>query len=586
MSRFRFLKIFWPAAVVVAFLVVGLLGVSFALAAATLVGVLHIIVDSFHELRQRQYSLDYIAFVALVVSLASGQYLAGAVVALMFTGGRGLEAFASERAYAALRSLGEAIPKRVTVWRDGVYKEIALQDVRHGEQILVKSHELVPLDGTLVSTAGAFNLSNLTGEALPAEFQKGTLVKSGAINVGDIIELRVVGDFSSSTYHKIVQLVDDARAHPARIVRLSERANIYFTVITFVFVVLAYLIDSSVTQLLAVLVIATPCPLIIAAPVAFLGGMSRAAQAGIIVRRPAAFEGLERVNMIFFDKTGTLTVGEPALSAITPRENISETEALRIAAAIEINSLHPLARSLVYQATKRGIVFPVATEVTETIGQGISGVVNEKRYHIAGCAHTDHGIALELRHDEQVLAHFYFNDTLKTGAANFLKKLLRRGVHAEIITGDTKENAAAVFRDVPVTIQAGVSPEEKYRRVEQAHVAGQTVVMIGDGLNDAPALARADVGVVFSGTENGASITAADVVILDHHIEKIAELFAAARRTVWVARQSIYGGIALSAIGMAFAAFGFIPPVTGALLQEGIDIVVILNALRALNAEF
>ncbi len=586
MFHFRFVRIFWPALVVVVLLSIGVGGVPFALVLATLVGVLHILVNSFIELRQRRYSLDYIAFVALIVSIVSGQYLAGAVVALMFTGGRGLEAFASQRAYAALKSLGDAIPKRVLVWRDGSYQEVAVQHIQAGERILIKANELVPLDGILVSEAGTFNLANLTGEILPADFKKGTFIKSGLVNTGTTVEIRVVGDFSSSTYHKIVELVADARAHPARLVRVSERANIYFTIITFVFVVLAYLIDGSVVRLLAVLVIATPCPLIIAAPVAFLGGMSRAARAGIIVRRPAAFEGLDAADAIFFDKTGTLTIGEPTLSLVTPYGSLSETDVLKIAAAIEIHSLHPLARATVHAATHRGITFPIATDVTETIGRGISGVVDGTRYTIIGCAHTHHGIALELRSSETICAHFYFADTLKHGAADFLKNLLEQGIRTEIITGDTKENAAAVFAGIPVTIRAETSPEEKYRRVEQAHAAGQIVVMIGDGLNDAPALARADVGVVFSGGENGASITAADVVVLHHHIEKISELFATAHRTVRIARQSMYGGIALSAIGMAFAAFGFIAPVTGALLQEIIDVVVIVNALRALSARF
>jgi len=563
---------------------------------AVAVGLCKILFKSYEEIKEGRYSLDYVAFLAMVVSIISHEYLAGGVIALMYTGGEALEAFANNRAYAALKNLGDTIPKYCLVASgpsgDGGYDSVSIQEVEDGDRVLIKRGEVVPLDGTVVSTFGAvLNMANLTGESEPVSLKKGTFVKSGAINAGESFEIDVIGDFSSSTYHKIVLLVEEAKANPAPLVRLSSRANIHFTVATFLFAGIAYLVSGELTRALAVLVIATPCPLIIAAPAAFIGGMSRLARSGIVVRKSAAFEGLQRAKNIFFDKTGTLTMGEPSLRQIhlLPPHNLkNEAQALSIAAALEIHSLHPLARSVVAKARQQGVEYVPAKNVTEKVGEGIAGEVAGRIFSLKRATATDvedsSGIILALSVDGVEWVHFVFADELKNGVGSFLATLSKRGIEIAIITGDTKANAEAVFSGIGVAVKASASPEEKFRLVEEVHRQGRGVVMVGDGLNDAPALARADVGVVFSGSENGASIEVSDVVILDHRIEKLNELFAVTEKTVRVARQSIYGGIALSMIGMAFAAFGYISPVVGAFIQEAIDIIVILNALRTLRA--
>ncbi len=582
MNLLSFETFFIPAIVFV-LVILGVAHVHWVLIVAIAIGIFRICTDSIKEIRQGRYSLDYVAFVAMVVSLASGEYLAGAVVALMFSGGKAFESYASKKAYATLASLGDSIPKRSPVYRNGVFTEVAIQDIHDGDRILIKRNEIVPLDGTLLSSIDAlFNFSNLTGEIEPTILKRGTFVKSGAINVGESVELVVKGDFSSSTYHKIVRLVEGAKAHPARLVRLSERANIYFTIATFLFTVLAYGMSGDVVRILAVLVIATPCPLIIAAPVAFIGGMSKVARSGIIMRKPSAFEGIARASLIFFDKTGTLTMGEPQLSSVEVFSK-SENEMLSIAASLEINSLHPLARAIVHEAEKRRIPFSVAQSVSEHIGQGITGSVSGVVYEITAGKSSQYGITLVLMSEKIEIAQFHFSDILKAGVENLFADLEKQGTRLEIITGDKKENAEKVFKDFHVVVHAETSPEDKYHFVTEAHKKGNIVVMVGDGLNDAPALARADVGIVFSGTENGASIEAADVVMLDRDIARLGDLFSASRRTLRIAQQSIYGGIILSCIGMCFAAFGTIPPVTGALIQEIIDVVVIVNALRTLR---
>ena len=564
-------------------LIAGLLHAPFALFIAISIGIFRICNDSIEEIRSGRYSLDYVALVAMVVSIIAEQYLAGSVVALMFSGGKALESFASKKAYETLKSLGDSIPKRSPVFKNGSFIDTAIQDIHDGEHILVKRNEIIPLDGILMSpTGGLFNFSNLTGEAEPVVLKQGTFVKSGSENIGDSIELKVSGDFSSSTYHKIVHLVDEAKVHPARLVRLSERANIYFTIATFLFTAIAYAMSGEIVRMLAVLVIATPCPLIIAAPVAFIGGMSRVARNGIIMRKLSAFEAIAKADTIFFDKTGTLTMGEPMLSSIEAI-TISEEVALHIAAGIEIHSLHPLARTIVHAAQDKKIQFSVAQAVSERIGKGITGSVNGNVYGISAGSKTGQGIVLILESESNVLARFYFSDNLKSGVADLFTLLKKQNVAIEIITGDKKENADKVFKGFDVVVHPESSPEDKYRYIENAHAKGNVVAMVGDGLNDAPALARAHVGIVFSGTENGASIEAADVVMLNHDISGLADLFRISHRTLRIARQSIYGGILLSCIGMCFAAYGFIPPVTGALIQEVIDVVVIVNALRTLR---
>jgi P-type E1-E2 ATPase len=346
-----------------------------------------------------------------------------------------------------------------------------------------------------------------------------------------------------------------------------------------------FALTGDITRLLAVLVIATPCPLIIAAPVAFVSGMSRVARSGIIIRKPAAFEALERATVVCFDKTGTLTIGEPTLTTIELEgHESSEHAVLAVAAAIEIHSLHPLARALVAAAGARGIHYHIAESVEERIGQGIRGVVDGVTYAIGRAASAREGMTLSLTKRKKEIARFHFADVLKPGTKELLEALRARRMRLVVITGDRQAQAEAVFRGLPVEVYAEQSPEEKYHVIAKLKKRGKTVVMVGDGLNDAPALARADVGIVFSGTENGASIEAADIAVLGHDVEKLSELFAAATRTVAIAKQSIYGGIALSVVGMLVAAAGFLHPIAGAVTQELIDVIVIVNALRALKS--
>jgi P-type E1-E2 ATPase len=362
------------------------------------------------------------------------------------------------------------------------------------------------------------------------------------------------------------------------------------------------------TRLLAVLVIATPCPLLIAAPISFLGGMNIASKKNIIIKRPAALETLANVTAIFFDKTGTLTLGEPTLRTIRVLDPAySEGALLSIAAAIELHSLHPLAKAIVTEHNTRNkngddknknnsddtkgknIEIQEVTHIVETVGDGIAGAVNGNVYRLkkySGATDTigdEGGIVIEMSTGGHAIAHFVLDDIIKPGTIALLEKL-RTHYHVAILTGDTQENAERLFDGHGadgLAIHARCTPEEKFRIIKEAQAHGEKVMMVGDGLNDAPALALADVGVVFSGTENSASIDAAAVAILSRDIALVETTIDIARHSTRIAEQSILWGIGLSIVGMAFALLGYIPPVTGAILQEGIDVTVIFNALRA-----
>lgn len=550
---------------------------------AVIIGIAKISWDSFQKIRARNYSLDYIALLAMVVSLVAEQYLAGAVIALMITGGEALEDYASARAESALRGLAERIPKScITRAPDGTTSEKPVQDVASGEIIIIRKNEIIPLDGILLSGKALLNEANLTGEALPVAFSRGTFIKSGTINIGETLEISVEGGFETSTYMRIVHLVEEAKKHKARIVRLAEKMNFPFTLATLALATASYFFSGELSRALAVLVIATPCPLIIAAPVAFIGGLSRAARRNIIVKRPATLEELSRTDFVFFDKTGTLTLGEISLKKIERvDEGVSEQKSLAIASAIEFHSIHPLARAIGAASSSRGSPILEARDVQETIGQGISGDVENRRYTITKASIMESGIVLSLLEGAREIARFYFEDEVKENVAELFRALKARGITMRMLTGDKKENAERLFGKLGIPIIAECTPESKYLAIDAAKKEGSIVAMVGDGLNDAPAFARANVGIVFSGTENSASIEAANVVVLGRDVMLIEDLFETASRSVRIASQSIWGGVALSSIGMLFAVFGFIPPIWGALTQEIIDVAVILNSLRA-----
>lgn len=548
---------------------------------AILAGLVILGTQSWERIRIRKWDLDYIAFLALATSLFLGEWLAGAIIALMISLSRALENYGTRRAEASLEELFRLLPKSALVERGDGFVEVPLQDIHIGETISVRHREMVPLDGTLVSAAGLFSEASLTGEVEPVEYRPGKRLRSGIVNMSEAVKVRVTGDFSHSTYQSMLGIVSEGKREPSSLVRLAGRLNWPFTVIALILSVGAYLVTGDITRFLAVLVIATPCPLLIAAPIAFLGGLSKAARRHIIIKTPETLERLANATTIYFDKTGTLTLGVPALRAIEILStNVTEDRVLALASALEEHSLHPLARAIVLANRARRGNDLNATEVAEKLGEGIRGRIDGQEYRIEKSSSAD-GMAVELSGPAGPFARFVFDDVPKPGIEKAFTYLTERGFALSVLTGDKEGNAHRVLDRYGLPIIAECDPVRKMAVVEEAKKQGNIVVMVGDGVNDAPALALADVGVVFSGTENSLSLEAADAVILKRDIGLFQELIHISRRSYRIARQSMLIGIGLSIIGMIAGALGHLTPVHGAILQEMIDALVIVNAVRA-----
>ena len=553
-----------------------------ALAVAVGIGILCI--ESWERIREHKWNLDYIAFLALFTAAFFGEWLSGAVLALMVSVSAALESFGTRRAEKTLRGLFDKFPKEVLMQTESGVLSKPIQEVNEGEAFLVRTNEMVPLDATLLADDALLNEANLTGEMEPVEYRKGKFVKSGCVNLGPVILLEARGNFEHSSYRKILTLVERGKQQQSPLVRLAERSNWMFTLVTLIFAFGALVVFQDWERFLAVLVIATPCPLLIAAPVSFLGGLSRAARNSIVIKSPSVLEALAKTKTLFFDKTGTLTLGEPELKGIEVLQTFyTERQVLEIAAALEWSSLHPVAKSLVHANEDRGGALLSAKHVEEKIGDGIYGVIDGKRYRIgkSDAPHAGSGIISELSCEGTAIARFSFDDTIKEDVEKLFEYFRTRDYSIGILTGDKRANAHRLFGRFRIPVYAECSPAKKSALVLRQQQEGNLVGMVGDGMNDAPALALADVGIVFSGTENSASIEAADVAILGRDAWKIRDAVHIGRRSYQVAKQSIVIGIGLSLIGMVFAFFGFIPPVYGAILQEVIDVVVIVNALRS-----
>lgn len=539
--------------------------------------------ESYSRLRVGKWNLDYLALITLVTALILEEWLAGAVIALMVAISAALESYGTKQAEKTLRGLFEALPKTVILLHGDHETEVPLQSIVSGDTLLIRPNEMLAFDGHLVSNKALLNEANLTGEMEPVLYTESQLMKSGSVNVSEAFTLSVQGDFEHSSYRKILQLVEEGKKHPSPLSRLAEKYNIWFSIFALILSFGAYFIFDDWQRFLAVLVIATPCPLLIAAPMSFIGGLNKAARKNIIVKSPYALELLAKTKVFFFDKTGTLTLGTPRLKKIELLDKgLDEEQALDLASALERHSFHPLARSLVKEQGERSHrTIPEAQDIEEKLGEGIFGTIEESRFGVVKSQGVTAGLSVDLTHEGVVIARFHFDDELKEDVSKVFEYLRERGYFFGILTGDKKANAERLLGRFGLPIYAESTPDKKVALVERYQKEGKLVGMIGDGVNDAPALALADVGIVFSGTENSASIEAADVALLGNDAWNIRDAIHIGRRSYQVALQSIALGIGLSSLGMILAFFGIIPVLEGAILQEVIDAVVIINALRS-----
>jgi heavy metal translocating P-type ATPase len=551
--------------------------------------------------------VDAIALIAMAGALAVGEYLAGAVIALMLSGGNALEATAARRARRELTSLLERMPTIAHRRSGGGWQEVPVGDLAVGDVVLVRAGELVPVDGAVQSSDAVLDQSALTGEPLPVTHVRGAIVQSGAANAGDAFELRATRLASDSAYANIVRLVRAAETQRAPFVRLADRYAAIFLPLTLAIAGAAWALSGDAVRAVAVLVVATPCPLILAAPIAIVSGVSRAARLGVIVKGGAAIERLGEARTVLLDKTGTLTLGTPAVQEVVAFDGHAEEEVLRLAASVDQLSAHVLAEALVHDAERRQISLAEPTDAVEEPGQGIAGEVEGHRVAVGSSGWLrsrgydtasaemgrgdgeDAGLARVLVGvDRKVVGMVVMADRLRDDARALADELRAAGVRrVAMVTGDRRSVAERIAADTGLDrLYAEQSPEDKLDIVRSMRSDPELapVVMVGDGVNDAPALALADVGIAMSGPGATVSSETADAVITVDRIDRVATAVSVGRRALHIARQSVVFGIGLSVVAMGFAAVGYIPPVAGALLQEGIDVAVILNALRALKS--
>ncbi|MCW8086642.1 heavy metal translocating P-type ATPase [Roseococcus sp. MDT2-1-1] len=606
MTLRRYALLAWVCAALAVGVVLRLLGhpglAEAAWSAGSLPVAAHVALGLARSLVGGRVGVDAIALAAILGAVALGEAAAAAVIGLMVAGGEALEAWAGGRATRALSDLVERAPRRTIRIRDGGMEEIAVAALRSGDLLLVRPGETVPADGTL-EDAATLDESALTGEALPVELSPGAAIRSGGVNAGGAFRLRATHEAAASTYAAILRLTEQAAASRAPLARLADRWAVGLILFTAVLAGGAWALSGDPLRALAVLVVATPCPLILAAPVALVSGIGRAARRGIVVKGGGALERLARARTVLFDKTGTLTSGHPGLASVEAAPGLGEDAALRLAAALAQGSTHPVSAALVAAAQARGLALPVPARVAERPGGGLTGLVEGRalalgseaflrglgivpRQGFGAAAQASRGGALVawLAADRQGAAAFVMVDAIRAEAPATMRRLRALGVRRMVlVTGDRAEAATPVGEALRLdAVLADQTPADKIAAVRAEALAAPTI-MVGDGVNDAPALAAADVGIAMGAGGTAAAAEAGEVVLLVDRVDRVAEAIAIARHSRRVALRAIALGIGMSALAMGVAAAGLLSPLAGALVQEGIDVFAILYALGALR---
>lgn len=556
--------------------------------------------DVARGMMEGEFGLDLTAALSMAGTLLLGEHLAGAVIALMFAGGEFLEARAQRRAAREMTALLERRPTSALRHGPEGIEEVPIEAIIPGDRLMIRRGSIVPTDGVVQNGVAVLDQSALTGESVPARHRVGDSVMSGSVNAGEAFDLRATESASASTYAGIVRLVEGAQQSRAPMARLADRWALAFLAMTLLIAGLAWIASGDPRRALSVLVVATPCPLILAVPVALIAGLSRAASIGVLVKNGAAMEALARVRVLLMDKTGTLTAGRMALARTVTTAPLPADEVLRLAASLDQASVHVVAEALVAEARDRGLALETPQEVQEVPGEGVTGRVGAHRVAVGGPALVGAAIGRDRlppedeRHrsaarvlvavDGALAGILVFEDPPRADAAAMLADARAAGIgRIVLVSGDRASTAEAIGSALGVDeIIAEATPGQKVAAVHAARTGGP-VMMVGDGVNDAPALAAADLGVAMGARGAAASSEAADVVLLVDRLDRLAQAIRIARRAHAIARQSVLVGIGLSTAGMVVAAFGHLTPVQGALIQEAIDVAVILNALRAVT---
>ena len=560
------------------------------------VGGLPLLIDLIVKLLRREFGSDLLAGLSIVTSVLLGEYLAGTLVVLMLSGGEALEAYAVRSASSVLEALARRMPSGAHRKIGDEITEVPLEAVAVGETLVVFPHEICPIDGTVVGGHGVMDESYLTGEPYMIAKTPGSPVLSGAINGDSALTVRADKLAEDSRYSKIMQVMRASEQRRPRLRRLGDQLGTFYTPLAVAIALAAWAMSGDPTRFLAVLVVATPCPLLIAIPVAIIGAISLSARRGIIVRDPAVLEKIDTCRTAIFDKTGTLTYGQPKLTELIPSPWIAESEVLSLVASVERYSKHPLAGAILDGARTAGVSLHQASSIEEHPGEGLRGEVDGRTVQITSrkkltsrreplegqLPPVTGGLECVVLIDDRYAATLRFRDQPRADGASFIHHLgsKHRFDRVMLVSGDRESEVRYLAERVGIAeIFAGQEPEQKLELVRQATARANTV-FLGDGINDAPALTAATVGIAF-GQNSDITAEAAGAVIMDSSLQKVDEFLHISHRMRTIALESAVGGMALSVIGMAFAAAGSLPPVAGAISQEVIDVLAVVNALRA-----
>lgn len=569
--------------------------------AGTLLGLVFSIAWTAAAIRRREPSVDIIALLALAGALWVNESFAGAMITVMLASGQLLEARAAARARRELSLLVARAPRTARRRLEDGVVEVPVDEISRGDRILVGTGEVVPVDGRLVS-GGTLDEAALTGESLPVERPAGDEVRSGVVNAGPPIDLVATSVAAESTYAGVVRLVEQAQASSAPFVRVADRIAVIFVPLTLLLAALAWALSGDPVRAVAVLVVATPCPLLLAAPIAIMAGLSRAAHIGVVVKGGGALERLAGGRVMLFDKTGTLTQGQPTVAdVVTASNGVDADEVLRLAASLDQVSPHVLASSIVTAATRRNLSLEMPADVEEEHGYGLRGrvgahevrvgkadwIVGEKEpawvRQVLRRANLDSSLTVFVAIDGKAVGAFLLQDPIRSDAPRMVRALREAGIsRVVLVTGDRADIADSVGRIVGVdTVLADCDPADKLAAIESESAHAPTI-MVGDGVNDAPALAAAGVGVALAARGATASSEAADVVLTVDRLDALADAILIARRSRRIALQAVVVGMGLSLVAMVAAALGLLPPAAGAVIQEVIDVLAIGIALLAL----
>jgi len=565
------------------------------LIAVLIVGGAPLVMGLARKLFAREFGSDLLAGMSIVTSALLGQYLVGSIVVLMLSGGTALEEYATRRASSVLGALAKRMPRIAHRKRTDQLLDVDVSEIQVGQQLVVFPHEICPADGVVLEGRGSMDESYLTGEPFLIQKAPGATVLSGALNGETVLTISVSNLPSDSRYAKIMRVMQDAEANRPQMRRIADRLGAWYTVLALGMAGMGWALGGDATRFLAVLVIATPCPLLLAIPVAVIGAISVAASRGIIIKDPSMLERIDTCRTVIFDKTGTLTYGRPALTDVICAPGKTREQVLKMVASLEQYSKHPLAATITNAAKREGISLAAVTEISERPGEGLNGIIDGKRLQITGrkkiltlgeglaskLPPPSAGMECVLLVDGDYAAALHFRDAPRKESRPFITHLgpRHRVNRVLLLSGDREAEVRYLAGEVGTTeVLSSQSPEQKVAVVRAEATLAKTM-FVGDGINDAPAMQAATVGVAF-GQNSDITAEAADAVVLEPSLTKVDELIHIGRRMRRIAMQSAVGGMALSMGGMLLAAAGYLPPVAGAVAQEVIDVTAVLNALR------